>query len=237
MYCEGVCYIKKQRRKPNRILLSWCALLVIISIILGFSYYKMQPVIIRYAESVAETVMLNSANDAVVNILENENFSYSDIAVLSKNQAGEIISLEIDTYKVNYLKSRISNEISDIISGRERYTVAIPIGTFLGNTYTAGLGPDIPFKMQITTTAFVDFKHEFRSAGINQVLHRVVIDIKINGNLVVAGYKKTIKVNTSAIAAQTVIVGDVPEGFTNVIEEETDNTAGLINDYGAMVGE
>jgi sporulation protein YunB len=236
MYYEGGGPIKRNNNKFKSILYAWLCLIIVISIILGITYYKMQPVIIRYAESVAETVMLNSANDAVISILENENFSYNDIAILSNNTAGEITSLHIDTYKVNYLKSRISNEISDIIAGRERYTVSIPVGTFLGNTYFTGFGPDLNFKMQITTTAFVDFDHEFRSAGINQVLHKVLIDIKICGSLVVAGYKKSITVNTSAIAAQTVIVGVVPEGFTNVIEEETDNTAGLINDYGAVTG-
>ena len=82
--------------------------------------------------------------------------------------------------------------------------------------------------------AFVDFEHEFRSAGINQVLHRVVVNIKINGSLIVAGYKRTISTKTSAIASQTVIVGKIPQNFTNVIEEESDNTAGLINDYGAV---
>jgi sporulation protein YunB len=209
-------------------------LLLAISLAVGITYFKMQPVIIRYAESVAETVMLNSANDAVIKVLDNENFCYDDIAVLSKNSAGEIISLEIDTYKINYLKSHISNEISNIIGGRERYDVSIPVGTFFGNTYTAGLGPDISLKMQITTTAYVDFLQEYKSAGINQVLHKIIINIKISGNLVVAGYKKTITVNTSAIAAQTVIVGKIPDGFTNVIEEETDNTAGLINDYGTI---
>ena len=140
----------------------------------------------------------------------------------------------MDTYKVNFLKSLISNEISHIISEKERYTVSIPIGTFLANTYTSGLGPDLDFKMQMTSTAFVDFEHEFRSAGINQVLHRVVVNIKINGSLIVAGYKRTISTNTSAIASQTVIVGKIPQNFTNVIEEESDNTAGLINDYGAV---
>lgn len=197
----------------------------------------MQPVILRYAESVAETVMLNSANEAIVKILENEKFSYDDIAVLSRDSNGLVQSLEIDTYKVNYLKSHISNEISSIIAEKERYTVSIPVGTFLANTFTAGFGPDINFKMQMTSTAFVDFEHEFKSAGINQVLHRVVVNIKINGSLIVAGYKKSISANTSAIAAQTVIVGTVPESFTNVIEEESDNTAGLINDYGGVVGE
>lgn len=197
----------------------------------------MQPVILRYAVSVAETVMLNSANEAIVKILENEKFSYDDIAVLSRDSNGLVQSLEIDTYKVNYLKSHISNEISNIIADKERYTVSIPIGTFLANTFTAGFGPDLDFKMQMTSTAFVDFEHEFSSAGINQVLHRVVVNIKINGSLIVAGYKKSISANTSAIAAQTVIVGAVPESFTNVIEEESDNTAGLINDYGGVVGE
>ena len=194
----------------------------------------MKPVILNYAVSVAETVMLNSANDAVVNILKEHQFDYTDIAVLSKNKEGEIESLQIDTYKINYFKSAISNEIAKIISDRERYTVSIPIGTFLANTFTSGFGPDLNFKMQMTSTAFVDFEHEFRAAGINQVLHRVIVNIRINGSLIIAGYKKGISVNTSAIAAQTVIVGKVPENFTNVIEEETDNTAGLINDYGAV---
>ena len=194
----------------------------------------MQPVIIRFAVSVAETAMLNSANDAVVSLLKEPGFDYNNIAVLTKNNEGEIESLQIDTYKINYFKSFLSNKISEIIAERERYIVSIPLGTFLANTYTSGLGPDINFKMQITTTAFVDFEHEFRAVGINQVLHRVIVNIKINGSLVIAGYKKGISVNTSAIAAQTVIVGKVPQNFTNVIEEETDNTAGLINDYGAV---
>lgn len=226
------------KRKSNIkvILISWLVVLIAISSAFGYIYYKMQPIIFRYAESAAETVMLNCANEAVVNILDKENFDYNDIAVLSKNSNGQIISLEIDSYKVNYLKSHISNEISEIIADRERYNLAIPVGTFLANTYTTGLGPDINFKMQMTSTAFVDFEHEFRSAGINQVLHRVIVKIRINGSLIVAGYKRSISVNTTAIAAQTVIVGAVPENFTNVIEEESDNTAGLINDYGAVAG-
>ena len=201
---------------------------------MGYIYYKMQPIILRYAESVAETVMLNSANEAVVKILKEKGFDYNKIALLTQNDEGKIISLEIDTYKINYFKSAISNEISNIIANRERYTVSIPIGTFLSNTYTTGLGPDIDFKMQMTSTAFVDFENEFRSAGINQVLHRIMVKIKICGSLIVAGYKRSITVNTSAIAAQTVIVGNIPQNFTNVIENEDDNTAGLINDYGAI---
>ena len=235
MYYGKVVFVIKNSKNPiYRPAFSWLALLLIICIISCYIYYKMQPVVIRYAESVAETVMLNSANEAVVAILDEQDFDYNDIANLTRNKEGQVTSLEIDTYKVNYLKSHISNKISDIIEDRERYTVSIPVGTFLANTYTSGFGPDINFKMQMTTTAFVDFEHEFRGVGINQVIHRVIVNIKINGSLIIAGYKKNINTNTTAIAAQTVIVGAVPNNFTNVIEEESDNTAGLINDYGVM---
>lgn len=194
----------------------------------------MYPVIIRYAVSVAETIMLNSANEAIVNILEKNNVAYNDIAILTNNEDGYVTSLEINTYEVNRLKSSISNETTRLVDSREFYDVSIPIGTFFGNVYTAGLGPSINFKMQLTSTAFVNFSHEFKSAGINQVLHIINVDISINGSLILMGYHKGISVSTSAIAAQTVIVGKIPDAFTNVIESEKDNTGGLINDYGAI---
>jgi len=112
--------------------------------------------------------------------------------------------------------------------------VALEAGTDY-NDFTNGFGPEINFKMQVTTTAFVDFRQKFESAGINQVLHIITVDIRIKGNLVIAGYNKGIETKTSAIAAQTVIVGKSPDAFTNVVESPTDNTGGLINDYGAIV--
>ena len=226
--------MEKRQSIKIYILLRWLSLLLVISLILGYIYYKMQPVILRYAESVAETVMLNSANQAVVNILKDENINYNDIIILTTDESGAVTSLETDIYKTNYLKSNISNEISKIIESRERYSVGIPFGSFLLNTYTSGLGPDLNFKMQITTTAFADFEDTFRAAGINQVLHSIYVKIRITGSILIAGYKKSIEVSTKAMVAQTVIAGNTPDAFTNVIESENDNTAGLINDYGVI---
>ncbi len=220
--------------KNNRFVLI-ISIMLIFSILFTFVYYKMQPVIMRYAVSVAETIMLNSANQAVLNILDGENVTYEDIVSLSNNDDGYVTSLEIDVFEVNGLKSRVSNEVSRIVDSKEYYDVKIPVGTFLGNTYTAGLGPKIKFNMQLTSTAFVNFRHEFKSAGINQVLHIIMIDIDIRGSLIIAGFNKEIKASTSAIAAQTVIVGKSPDAYTNVVESPADNIGGLINDYGAII--
>ena len=229
--------VRKYKKSILMAIRAWLCLILAFLIIFGVSYYKMLPVIKRYAESVAETVMLNSANEAVITVLEDESVTYDEIAKLSRAEDGTVQSLEIDAYKINNLKSRISNEIAKIINDREEYKVSIPIGSFFNTPYTTGIGPRIPFKMQMTTTAFVDFTHEFRSAGINQVLHLIHIKIKIRGSFVTAWYTGSIEAETTAIAAQTVIVGTTPDAFTNVIEEVDDNTAGLINDYGALAGE
>lgn len=194
----------------------------------------MYPVIMRYATSCAETIMLNSANEAILSVLEKENITYDDIARLSLNEDGYVTSLEIDTYSVNALKSKISNELSHLVDSREHYRIGIPLGTFFDNTYIQGFGPKIRFNMHLTSTAFVTFSHEFKSAGINQVLHIINVEIEIKGSFIMAGYTKGINVKTSAIAAQTVVVGKTPDAFTNVIESESDNTGGLINDYGAI---
>ncbi len=225
--------LKRRRfRKKRGIVIT--VVLIFCLILSSLTYFWMHPVIMRYAVSVAETTMLNAANEAIVNILDENNISYDDIVNLSNNDDGYVTSLEIDIYSVNNLKSKISSKTASNVEANEFYEVSIPIGTFLGNTYTAGFGPKIKFKMQLTSTAFVDFSHEFKAAGINQVLHIIIVNIDIRGSLVIAGYNKGINAKTSAIAAQTVIVGKTPDAFTNVIESENDNTGGLINDYGAM---
>lgn len=226
--------MRYRRRRQNRTKLILCVFMVLVMIILTVTYYLMQPVILRFATSVAETVMLNCANQAIVNVLGGGNISYKDIVLLTENSEGYVTSLEIDVLQINNLKSKISNEMSRLISDEERYDISIPIGSFFGNTYTNGFGPDIKLNMQITTTCFVDFSHEFKAAGINQVLHIVNVDIDIKGSFVVIGYNKSISASTTAIAAQTVIVGKTPDAFTNVVESPTDNTGGLINDYGAI---
>lgn len=220
----------RRHRFPRVILIFF---LIAVIIIMSVTYYLMQPIILKYAVSVAETIALNSANEAIVDVLNSNQVSYGDIVNLSQNDEGYVTSLEINVLQINNLKSEISRRMAKIIEEDERYELSIPLGSFFGNSYTNGIGPDIKFNMQITTTCFVDFSHEFKSAGINQVLHIVNVNIDVKGNFVIIGYNRGISASTSAIAAQTVIVGKTPDAFTSVIESPTDNTGGLINDYGA----
>lgn len=226
--------MKRRRRCENAFLIKTAAVLLAVAVLLSVVFYKMRPVILRHAESAAETLLLDASNKAILDILSEQNVSYNDIVTLSREESGRVTSLETDIVKINSLKSLISNRLSGIISENEYYDLYIPLGTFFSSTYTSGYGPKIHFKMQLTATARVNFSHEFKAAGINQVLHIVMVDMDISGSLVITGYNGGISVKNQAMAAQTIIVGTTPDAFTNVIESEQDNTAGLINDYGAV---
>lgn len=225
--------MRRRRHGENAFLIKITAVLLAVAVLITVCFYKMRPVILRYAESAAETLLLDASNKAILDILNEQGVSYNDIVTLSREESGRVTSLETDIVKINSLKSLISNRLSGIIADKEYYDLNIPLGTFFSSVYTSGYGPKIHFKMQLTATARVNFSHEFKSAGINQVLHIVMVDMDISGSLVITGYSDGISVKNQAMAAQTIIVGTTPEAFTNVIESELDNTAGLINDYGA----
>ena len=223
--------MNKRSQKIRYIIIRWLCLILVLGILLFGVFIKVKPLVFTYAKSKAETIMLNAANDAILLVLEDENLEYEDIAHITKNENQSITGIEIDAKQVNTLKSLISRRIEDILETQSEYTVSIPAGTLLGSEYTTGIGPKIKFRMQLTETAVVDFKSGFQAAGINNILHQVIVDIDISANILMIGCTKGFNVETSAIAAQTVITGEVPSSFTHVEERPGDDLADEIFNY------
>lgn len=226
--------MKRKNHKFKRILLFIISFLLIFSVIAVTTFLEVKPLVFTYAKSTAETVLLNAANNAILNVLNENNITYSRISNVSRDADNNITGIEIDIELINALKSSISNEISEIVGKNNIYDLYIPIGTLIGNEYTTGFGPKIKFKMQLTETAVVDFNSLFSDAGINQVLHQIIIKIDISANILMIGFTEGFSVHTSAIAAQTVIVGCVPDSFTNVIERPGDDIADEIFNYSVL---
>ena len=220
--------------KKHFVLKRWIVLILCLSVFLIICLVSVKPFVFNYAKSEAETIILNSANEAVLNVLEKYDITYSDVSNVSRDGSGNITGIEINIEKVNVLKSSISNEIAKIISANNKYILDIPLGTLLGNEYTTGYGPKIKFKMQLTETAILDFKSSFEAAGINNVLHQIIIQIDVNASVLMMGCSDSFSVSTTALAAQTVIVGQVPDSFTNVIEQQNSDLADEIFNFGEV---
>ncbi len=225
----------KKRKKIGCILVSWGVIMLSFCVMATVTFFRVKPLIFLTAKSRAETVLINSANTAILNILDQREITYDNLSQVSRNEAGSITGIETDIVKINQLKSAIAMETARLTAGCEFYEISIPLGTLTGYEPLVGMGPRIKFKMQLTETVLVDFESAFKQAGINQTVHKILITVNVNANVVMLGCTEGFSVSTKAIAAQTVIVGNVPDAYTEVIEGVGSDFASDIFDFSAEV--
>ncbi len=173
-------------------------------------------------------------NEAILSELESGGVDYESLVTLSRNGDGEVVSVESNIVNINRLKTEVAERIEREIERMSAINIEIPIGTLLGIQLLHGRGFNVGMSVKpfgYTTTSIIS---EFSEAGINQTLHRIVIEINTNVDAVIPGISTRVPVTTSIIAAETVIVGRVPDAYTHVITESED-LAGEINDFGAVV--
>ena len=97
---------------------------------------------------------------------------------------------------------------------------------FLNNPFLSEKGPAVYINVRPVGTLDADLKSTFVSMGVNQTKHQ--IDLTCNSEILIVMPAIQIKhtVSTSVPVAQTVIVGEVPQSYTNVItsQEKLDDT-------------
>lgn len=213
------------KNKWKYIAVRWLILLAFILSLILIAFVRSRKLILLTVENEAETIMLRAVDSATVEVLNSEDFSYDKLAVVSKNQEGTILGIEINSPKADILKSKLAQKITEILNEKRRFTVSIPFGNFFNNEYLTGFGPDLNFKIQMANTASLKFKSAFEESGINNTLHQIIITVDIPANIIITGGSDTFSVKTNVLAAQTVIVGQTPDSFTNVTENPGDDIA------------
>ncbi len=194
---------------------------------------NMRNIIDNYSSSLAKIRVNTLMNDMIHDFLERNSLEYSKLVNIRYDNNSNVKSVEIDSVRINMIKSGIVSIVQREIAKNDELNLAIPLGSVLGSEFTINRGPRIPIDMTMSSAVHTQVVSNFEGAGINQTLHRIVLNIEIDIYMVTPWYRANTKVNTDFILTETVIVGKVPDAFTVVIESEEDNTGGLINDYGA----
>ena len=191
---------------------------------------------------IVETVNAYECHSAVTNIIDNavmaelerEGADYSRLVNLTTNADGEIISLESNVMSINRLKTGISGRIERELERISAIGIDIPIGTLVGIELLHGRGFSVGMSVEPLGYATTTIISEFTQAGINQTLHRIVIQIDAEVDAIIPGYSARVPVSTSIVAAETIIVGRVPEAYTHVVTTSED-LVGSLEDYGATL--
>lgn len=182
------------------------AFFVLICTLLFAAAKKLQPAFILYAESYANNAVNEIVNDAVQKVYES-----GDYASLSRvTEAGTVNTLETDTAKINKLRADITQSIQNGITERDADIIYVPLGSVTDFYLFAGLGPKIPVRVYPVSILKTDFRDEFESAGINQVKHRIYLDVSVKMSFAGIAFSEEETITASALITETVIVGNTP---------------------------
>ena len=171
-------------------------------------------------------------NKAVNEELSRGDVSYATLVELSTNADGEVVSVESNVLNINALKTGISQRMERELSKLSAVDINIPVGTLTGLQLLYGKGFEFEMMLLPVGHSSTTIISEFTEAGINQTRHRMIVEIRVMVEAVVQGYSTEVAVCTSVIAAETIIVGRVPDAYTHVVSSDSD-LVGTLEDYEA----
>lgn len=171
-------------------------------------FAKLQPSFIKYAKVYSNNIANEVVNSAIDDVFVKE--EYQSLAKIMENSSENIKAIETDTSKVNRLKSALIQSMQKNINLHKSDTVYVPLGSCSNLYFLAGLGPKVPIRIYPVSIVNADFKESFDSVGINQVKHKLYLDVSMKMSFVGILFAQADTVETSVLLNETIIVGDTP---------------------------
>lgn len=222
----------KRRTFLHKLGVKLIALAVILIGLFIFVEVSFRPMVEKVNSYECHKAVSGIINKVVLDELENGGADYSSLVTLSTDSGGEVTSVQSNIVNINRLKARVADRVEKEIAQLSEVKIKIPIGTLSGVKLLHGKGFNIGMNVKPLGYAKTAIISEFTEAGLNQTLHRIVIEISAEVDAIIPGFDSRVVVTTSIVAAETVIVGKVPNAYTHVVSDSGD-LPGLINDYGA----
>lgn len=185
---------------------------------------RMRPALASLAETRIQSIATEAINQAITESL-NSSPDY-DSLITSYNNGEKTYMLQADTRRMNLLASECCAAAQKHIAAIGEQGVSLPLGTVSGITYLTGRGPRIRVTFTPAGSVYSEFCSTLSSSGINQSLYRVNLRLTASIRLIMPGISRSIKVSSEAAIAESIIVGEVPQVYTNV--ESTDDMLNLI---------
>lgn len=174
---------------------------------------KIRPFIISVAQGYAVNAMSNTLNEIIDEAMKEEEYTFVN---LEKDAEGRIAAVTMNGADTNIIMTKISIGLKNRIADMDEIEANIPLGNFLPYPFFAGLGPKVPVRFLILANTSVTANEMFTARGINQTLYTVSLHVVTRVGIYIPSMHSSVAVENDVPIAQTLIVGDVPDSYTNV---------------------
>jgi len=169
------------------------------------------PIINAQCLNQAKNMAIIISNKQATKIMND--FKYEDLAEIIKTEDGKIQMIKLNVIPANEIITAVTDEIQNELNSNDNIQVSIRLGSIFGIKFFSGIGPKINVRLWMNGNTEASLKSEFKTAGINQTLHQIFLEIKCN--IIIYSQYDTISevVTNKILIAESIIVGEIPKGY------------------------
>lgn len=217
-------------KKLIKIFLILIIILIPINLILNYINKKISPKLTNYAEleirKISNLIITKSITKESL-----EKININDIFIINKNNNNEILTVDLDTIKINNLireatinieenlKQLELGNINEYNELKKGVVLEIPLGQIYNNFLLNNRGPKIPVKLKIIGDMEMETKTKVTNYGINSALIEISLETRIKEKVILPITSKEIEVIQSTPIAIKLVQGTVPNYYSNGINK------------------
>lgn len=211
MKSKLVKYLKKFKISKKKLTRVTIITFVVVVVFVIFAY-MINPVIMDTVELKSKALATRAMNSSIGDVVMNS-IVYDDLVNIISDEFGNISMIQANSLEINNLSKDLAQTCESRIEEYGKMGVTIPIGTFTGIPLLVGRGPRLKVKMTPIGSVRCMFKSHFESAGINQTVHKIYVNIKANVGVVMPLSSRSFSAEQEVLISESVIVGQVPEVY------------------------
>lgn len=206
-------------RKKN----GWLRWLILVVLLLTAAVTAMEQnlsqTLLDMAFARAYSMAVETINRAVKQAMA-QGVTYEELIDAQMDAQGRVSMLRANTMRMNELASQTALLAERELGSAENQVVEIPLGAALGVSFLSGLGPRLEVQILPVGAVHTSFDTEFETAGINQTRHKIFLNLRATVSLIVPTGSQLVEVTSTVPIAESIIVGEVPDSFVDVNNEE-----------------
>ena len=202
-------YTKRKTHKYISFIATIIFIIVVLNIMIGFFDKRVMPYVTEIATIMVKSQTLDIINKKSVEILSQE-FKYDEMIKIEKDNQGNIILVQSDTIKLNYIAAELATECNKELSDMKNATIKVPFGWMSNTSALYNIGPKITIQIEPIGNINTNYESKFESAGINQTRHKIYINVTAKLRLKLPLKNQDIEVSTQIPVSDTIIVGKIP---------------------------
>lgn len=185
-----------------------------------------EPIMDKQCITIAKGIATKISNQQATVVMSN--YDYDDLCNITKDSNGNIAMISANVITVNEIISDVAIKIQEELDKEENNSYNIRLGMLTGMKLLSGVGPNIKVKIETIGGLDTELKSEFESAGINQTLHRLYLQVECNVIILTPYNTKEEKIVNQVLLGEAVIIGTTPNTYYNLEGMEKNNAIDIV---------